>query len=161
MSLYDLSFNDTAGNIISMQQFQGQVLLLVNTATKCGLAPQFVDLEKLHQEYKDKGLTVIGFPCNQFAGQEPESNETVVNVCQINYGVTFLLSEKIDVNGENTHPVFTFLKEHANSGILGDAIKWNFTKFLVSADGLTIKRYAPTTNPMDIKKDIELFLQKI
>lgn len=161
MSFYDLSFSDTAGNIVSMQQFQGQVLLLVNTATKCGLAPQFVDLEKLHQEYKDKGLTVIGFPCNQFAGQEPESNETVVNVCQINYGVTFLLSEKIDVNGKNTHPVFTYLKEHAHSGILGEGIKWNFTKFLVSADGLTINRYAPTTNPMDIKEDIELFLQKI
>lgn len=161
MSLYDLSFNDTAGNVIPMQQFQNRVLLLVNTATKCGLAPQFVDLENLHKSYKDKGLTVIGFPCNQFAGQEPETNETLVNVCQINYGVTFLLSEKIDVNGENTHPVFAFLKEHANSGILGDAIKWNFTKFLVSADGLTINRYAPTTSPMDIKEDIELFLQKI
>lgn len=161
MSFYDLSFNDTTGNTVSMQQFQGKVLLLVNTATKCGLAPQFVDLEKLHQEYKDKGLVVIGFPCNQFAGQEPESNETVVNVCQVNYGVTFLLSEKIEVNGENTHPVFSYLKEHAHSGLLGEAIKWNFTKFLVSADGLTIKRYAPTTSPMDIKEDIELFLQKI
>ena len=161
MSLYDLSFNDTAGNIVSMQQFQGKVLLLVNTATKCGLAPQFVDLENLHQTYKDKGLTVIGFPCNQFAGQEPESNETIVNVCQINYGVTFLLSEKIDVNGKNTHPVFAYLKDNANQGILGDDIKWNFTKFLVSADGLTINRYAPTTSPIDIKKDIELFIQKI
>ena len=161
MSFYDLSFNDTAGNAVSMQQFQGQVLLLVNTATKCGLAPQFVDLEKLYQEYKDKGLTVIGFPCNQFAGQEPETNETVVNVCQINYGVSFLLSEKIEVNGKNTHPVFTYLKEHAHSGLLGEAIKWNFTKFLVSADGLTINRYAPTTSPMDIKEDIEGFLQKI
>jgi glutathione peroxidase len=161
MSFYDLSFNDTAGNIISMQQFQGQVLLLVNTATKCGLAPQFFDLEKLHQEYKDKGLTVIGFPCNQFGDQEPETNEKVVNVCQINYGVTFLLSEKIEVNGENTHPVFAYLKEHSQSGLLGDYIKWNFTKFLVSSDGLTIKRYAPTTSPMDIKADIEEFLQKI
>jgi glutathione peroxidase len=161
MSFYDLSFNDTAGNTVSMQQFQGKVLLLVNTATKCGLAPQFFDLEKLHQEYKDKGLTVIGFPCNQFGDQEPETNETVVNVCQINYGVTFLLSEKIDVNGENTHPVFAYLKEHSQSGLLGDSIKWNFTKFLVSSDGLTIKRYAPTTSPMDIKADIEEFLQKI
>lgn len=161
MSFYDLSFNDTAGNTVSMQQFQGKVLLLVNTATKCGLAPQFVDLEKLHQEYKDRGLVVIGFPCNQFAGQEPESNETVVNVCQINYGVSFLLSEKIDVNGKNTHPVFSYLKEHAHSGILGEAIKWNFTKFLVSADGLTINRYAPTTSPRDIKEDIEVLLEKI
>jgi glutathione peroxidase len=161
MLFYDLSFKDTAGNIIPMQQFENRVLLLVNTATKCGLAPQFVDLENLHQSYKDKGLTVIGFPCNQFAGQEPETNETVVNVCQINYGVSFLLSEKIDVNGENTHPVFAFLKDNANSGVLGDSIKWNFTKFLVSADGLTINRYAPTTSPMDIKEDIELFLQKI
>jgi len=161
MSFYDLSFNDTAGNTVPMQQFQGKVLLLVNTATKCGLAPQFVDLENLHQTYKDKGLTVIGFPCNQFAGQEPESNETIVNVCQINYGVTFLLSEKIDVNGDNTHPVFAFLKDNANSGILGDDIKWNFTKFLVSTDGLIINRYAPTTSPMDIKEDIELFIQKI
>ncbi len=155
-SVYDLSFEDTYGKEISLKEFRGKVLLLVNTATKCGLAPQFRELEKLHQEYKDKGLVVIGFPSDTFA-QEPEANESMAEVCEVNFGVTFLLSEKIEVNGPNTHPIFKYLKEHSNSA-LGKDIKWNFTKFLVSRDGKTIKRYAPTTKPEKLRGTIEKFL---
>jgi len=154
--LYDLSFRNSFGSEVSLADFRGKVLLLVNTATKCGLAPQFKELEKLHQDYKDKGLVVIGFPSDTFA-QEPESNETVASVCEVNFGVTFMLSEKIDVNGENTHPVFRYLKEHSNSA-LGKDIKWNFTKFLVSKDGKTIRRYAPTTKPEKLRATIEQLL---
>ena len=157
MSLYDLTFKDTVGNEISLGDYRGKVLLLVNTATKCGLAPQFLELEALHEEYGSKGLVVIGFPCDQFAGQEPETNETVVGVCQINFGVTFLLSEIIDVNGAGTHPVFAYLKSHSKSA-LGKDIKWNFTKFLVSPDGETIHRYAPTTVPAKLRPTIETLL---
>lgn len=154
MTLYDLSFKDTFGKEISLSEFRGKVLLLVNTATKCGLAPQFEELEKLHQDYKDKGLVVIGFPCNQFADQEPETNESMVEACEVGFGVTFQLSEKIDVNGTETHPIFQYLKDHSHS-MLGKEIKWNFTKFLVSKDGETIKRYAPTTTPETMRQDIE------
>lgn len=154
MNLYDLSFKDTLGNDISFEAYHGKVLLLVNTATKCGLAPQFRELQALHEEYGSKGLVVIGFPCDQFAGQEPETNETVVGICQVNFGVTFLLSEKIDVNGVETHPVFAYLKSHSKSA-LGKDIKWNFTKFLVSKDGAVIKRYAPTTAPSKLRTEIE------
>ncbi len=153
-TLYDLEFKTPSGDLISFSSFKGETLLLVNTATKCGLAPQLEGLEKLHQEYKDKGLVVIGFPCDQFAGQEPETNDTVENVCRINFGVTFQLSEKIDVNGDNTHPVFQYLKSHSKS-MLGKDIKWNFTKFLVSPDGKKIKRYAPTTLPESLRQDVE------
>jgi glutathione peroxidase len=159
MGLYDLSFKDTAGNEISLGDYRGKVLLLVNTATKCGLAPQFRDLQALQDEYGRKGLVVIGFPCDQFAGQEPETNETVVGVCQINFGVNFLLSEKIDVNGAGTHPVFAYLKSHSKSS-LGRDIKWNFTKFLVSKDGESVHRYAPTTVPDKLRPTIETLLKK-
>ncbi|MBU1219651.1 glutathione peroxidase [Myxococcota bacterium] len=159
MSIYDLSFNDSKGHKIEMSQYKGKVLLLVNTATKCGLAPQFKILEDIYQKYKNKDFFVIGFPCNQFANQEPETNETMAETCQINFGVTFLLSEKIYVNGENTHPVFAYLKDNSKSGLFGKKIKWNFTKFLVSADGTIIKRYSPTKNPKKIEKDIETLLK--
>ncbi|MBN1500477.1 MAG: glutathione peroxidase [Spirochaetes bacterium] len=159
MSFYDLEFNDSKGGKIKMNRYKGNVLLLVNTATKCGLAPQFEKLEKIHQKYKNKNFTVIGFPCNQFANQEPETNETMAETCKINFGVTFLLSEKISVNGENTHPVFAYLKENSKSGLFGNKIKWNFTKFLVSADAKKVLRYAPATNPEKIEKDILKFLK--
>lgn len=158
-SFYDLSFKTTAGEEIGFETFRGNVLLLVNTATRCGLAPQFEELEKLHQEYKDKGLVVIGFPCNQFAGQEPETNETVVQVCHANFGVTFTLSEKIAVNGPDTHPIFAYLKNHSKS-TLGKEIKWNFTKFVVSRDGETIRRFAPTTKPETLRPLITQLLQQ-
>ena len=159
MSFYDLEFNDSRGNRIQMKQFEGKVLLIVNTATKCGLAPQFDELEKLYQKYKSNNFAVIGFPCNQFAKQEPETNETMVETCKINFGVTFLLSEKISVNGKETHPVFAYLKQNSKSGFLGKKIKWNFTKFLVSSDGKVIKRYSPMTNPFKIENDIIALLK--
>lgn len=158
-SFYDLTFNDSKGNAISMSDYRGKVLLIVNTATKCGLAPQFEGLEKLHQKYKERGLCVIGFPCNQFLGQEPESDENMVTACKINFGVTFLLTQKIDVNGKNTHPVFVFLKNKLSGGLLGKGIKWNFTKFLVDSTGEPYKRYAPTVAPLDIEGDIVNLLQ--
>ncbi len=156
-TIYELSFRDTQGNTIQLSDYEGKVLLLVNTATKCGLAPQLEELETLHQAYKDQGLVVIGFPCNQFADQEPETNDTVVGFCKKNFGVTFLLSEKIDVNGENTYPLFRYLKDHSKS-VVGKNIKWNFTKFLVSRDGKTVKRYAPTTKPTAMTAKIEAML---
>lgn len=152
-NLYELSFKDTFGKEISLSEFQGKVLLLVNTATKCGFAPQFKGLEELHKAFRDKGLVVIGFPSDTFA-QEPESNETVASVCEVNFGVTFTLSEKIDVNGPHTHPIFAYLKEHSKS-MLGKDIKWNFTKFLVARDGETIQRFAPATKPEAMRTDIE------
>lgn len=128
-------------------------MLAVNTATKCGLTPQFEGLEQLHQKYKEQGLAVLGFPCDQFLNQEPETNETIVEVCRINHGVTFQLFEKIDVNGKNTHPVYQFLKSE-KGGFLGSKIKWNFTKFLIDKNGIPVKRYSPTTKPEKIEADI-------
>lgn len=157
MSLYDLSFKDTQGNDVLLSDYRGKVLLLVNTATRCGFAPQLTELQALQDEYGSRGLVVIGFPCDQFAGQEPETNETVVGVCQMNFGVTFLLSEKIEVNGAGRHPVFEYLKTHSKSA-LGKDIKWNFTKFLVSPDGETIRRYAPATSPTKLRPAIETIL---
>jgi len=154
MSFFDLTFNDTRGNTIRMSGYKGNVVLIVNTATKCGLAPQFVELETLHQKYKGRNFTIIGFPCNQFKNQEPESNETMVTACKLNFGVTFLLSQKIDVNGNDTHPVFAYLKKKLPGGPLGNRIKWNFTKFLITSEGKPFKRYAPTTKPLDIEKDL-------
>ena len=149
--------NDTIqtpnGTVLTMGDFIGKVLLLVNTATKCGLASQFEELETLHQKYKEKGLVIIGFPCDQFLGQEPETNESMANVCQLNFGVTFILTEKIDVNGKNTHPIFTYLKRELG-GFLSDSIKWNFTKFLIDKKGKPYKRYAPTVAPLHMEKDI-------
>jgi glutathione peroxidase len=153
MTFYDLTFRDSFGSTVSMSEFRGKVVLIVNTATKCGLAGQFKELEELHQKYKDKGLVVIGFPSDQFK-QEPETNETMVKACLINFGVTFLISEKIKVNGKDTHPLFVYLKKELPGGILGSSIKWNFTKFLVSKEGVPFKRYSPTTEPIEIEGDI-------
>lgn len=158
-SLYDLSFKAASGKDVSMSNYKGKTLLIVNTATKCGLAPQFEELESLYQKYKSKNFEVIGFPCNQFADQEPETNESVVNVCKLNFGVTFLLSEIIKVNGPNAHPLFKILKENSNNGVLGNSIKWNFTKFLISKDGKSIKRFAPTVKPSQIEPDVVDFLK--
>lgn len=140
-----------------MSDYKGKVVLIVNTATKCGLAPQFDGLESLHEKYKDKGLVVLGFPCNQFANQEPETNDTVEESCRINFGVTFQLTEKIDVNGPNTHPIFAYLKNELG-GFLGKKIKWNFTKFIIDKNGKPYKRYSPTTKPDKLEKDIESLL---
>lgn len=150
---YNLSTKTPKGESLEMKNFKGKVVLIVNTATKCGLTPQFDGLEQLHQKYKDKGLTVIGFPCEQFMKQEPETNETMEKVCKINHGVTFQLTEKVNVNGKDEHPVFTYLK-NKKGGFLGKSIKWNFTKFLIDKNGNPVKRFAPTDKPEKIEKDI-------
>lgn len=155
--IYNLKYNTPAGEEVSLSNSKGKVILIVNTATQCGLTPQFKGLEKLYQAYHPEGLEVIGFPCNQFMGQEPLSNEDMIEQCQVNHGVTFPLTEKVKVNGPGTHPVFKYLKKQLG-GTLTNAIKWNFTKFLIDQDGNPIKRYAPTTVPKDIESDIKSLL---
>ena len=157
MEFFDLKYKTSLGKEMLMEEYRGKAVLVVNTATRCGLAPQFKELEALHQKYRDQGLVVLGFPCNQFQNQEPESNESMAERCELNFGVTFQLSEKIDVNGKNTHPVFSYLKD-ALPGKLGKRIKWNFTKFLITPDGMPIARYAPTTRPSGIEQSIKAVL---
>ena len=158
-TIYDFEALTNRGVEKSFADYRGQVLLIVNTASKCGFTPQYKELEALYQKYKDAGLVVIGFPCDQFAHQEPGTDTEIEQFCQINFGVTFPLMKKIEVNGENEHPLYTFLKAQAG-GYFGRKIKWNFTKFLVSRDGSVIKRYAPATKPMKIEKDIVEMLKK-
>lgn len=152
-TIYDFSAKDLSGNNVDFSDFKDKLLLIVNTASKCGFTPQFEGLEKLHQQYKDQGLVVIGFPCNQFGSQDPGSNDEIGAFCQKNYGVDFLMMEKIDVNGNNEHPLYTWLKKQ-EGGFLTDGIKWNFTKFLVNRQGEVVERYAPTTKPESIESDI-------
>ena len=158
MKFYDFSAIRMNGQELSMGEYKGKVVLVVNTASKCGLTPQFKDLEEIYQEYKDKGLEILGFPCNQFANQDPENNNDIHEFCQLNYGVTFTMFQKIDVNGKNEHPLYKYLKNETKS-ILGKKIKWNFTKFLIDSEGNVIKRYAPTVSPLKIKDDIEKLLK--
>ena len=152
-SIYALSFTDNHGQEVSLRDFEGKPVLVVNTASKCGFTPQYDELQRLHEEWGPRGLVVLGFPCDQFAHQEPGEDAQIEEFCRVNYGVTFPLSTKVDVNGKGTHPVFRFLKERAG-GMLGSSIKWNFTKFLVAPDGQTVRRYAPKTKPTDIEPDI-------
>ncbi len=159
MKLYDFNVRKMNGQEISMKEYKGKVLLVVNTASKCGLTPQFKDLEKIYQEYKSRGFEILGFPCNQFANQDSGSNEEIHEFCKLNYGVSFNMFEKIDVNGENANPLYKYLKNEAK-GLLSKEIKWNFTKFLIDDNGHVIKRYAPTVSPLKIKKDIEKLLSK-
>lgn len=154
MSIYDFECETITGEKKSLKAFDGDVILIVNTASKCGLTPQFEGLESMYQKFKDQGLTILGFPCNQFANQDPAANDKIQEFCQLNYGVSFPMFGKIDVNGKDTDPLFTYLKEKA-PGLLGSKkIKWNFTKFLVNKQGDVIKRYAPATKPSAIEKDI-------
>ncbi len=152
-AFYQLQFNLPNGDSYPVERLKGKTILVVNTATKCGLAPQFKGLERLHDKYENDGLVVLGFPCNQFAGQEPETNETMLEACEINHGVTFQLLQKIDVNGSDTHPVFGWLKKQTRN-ILRRRIKWNFTKFLISPEGTMVRRYSPVTKPEKIEGDI-------
>lgn len=152
---HDFVLDLATGKSLDLTSLKGKPLLIVNTATKCGLAPQFEGLEEIHQKYGPRGLTVIGFPSNQFANQEPESDASVTEVCRIHHGVTFPLTKKVEVNGTDTHPLFALLKSRA-PGFLGiPDVKWNFTKFLISGDGTTVTRYSPTTPPETLHKDIE------
>ena len=157
MDFYSIDVKTPAGKKLSMQDFNGKVVLIVNTATQCGLTPQFAGLEKLHLAYKDQGLVLLGTPCNQFGNQEPLPNEEMEETCLINHGVTFQLTEKIDVNGSNTHPLFKYLKGELGS-LLGKNLKWNFTKFLIDRNGIPFKRYAPTIMPSKIEADIKKLL---
>ena len=159
MNFYDFSAKEMDGQDIKMEQYKGKVVLVVNTASKCGLTPQFEGLEKLYNEYKEQGLEILGFPCNQFAKQDSGSNEEIQQFCLLNYGVSFTMFEKINVNGQNAHPLYKYLKNE-EKGFLGKEIKWNFTKFLINKDGEVIKRYAPTVLPIKIKNDIEDLLKK-
>ena len=156
-SIYELSFTDIHGERRSLSSFAGRPLLIVNTASQCGFTPQYEGLQALHEAYAARGLVVLGFPCDQFAHQEPGDDAEIDEFCRSSYGVTFTLSTKVDVNGKSTDPVFAFLKARAG-GRLGPSIKWNFTKFLVAPDGRSVKRYAPTTKPAAIRGDIERVL---
>ncbi len=179
MSVHSFQANLSNGEEVGLDTFKGKVLLIVNTASKCGLTPQYEGLEKLYDTYKEKGFTVLGFPCNQFGGQEPGTDEEISSFCSLNYQVEFPLFQKIEVNGENAHPLYQYLREQApeeemdiNSTLYkhlqnnapklleGSTIKWNFTKFLIDQEGNVVKRFSPVTTPEEIKKDIEALLSK-
>jgi glutathione peroxidase len=160
-SIYDFSAQSINSSEIPLAQYQGKVLVIVNTASKCGFTPQYAGLEALYQEYKDRGVVVLGFPCNQFGAQEPGAEAEIAQFCELNYGVTFPIFAKIEVNGANAHPLYKFLKSE-KSGLLGaiglDGIKWNFTKFLVDRAGNVAGRYAPGFAPADLGAEIEKLL---
>ncbi|MBC7701218.1 glutathione peroxidase [Aquabacterium sp.] len=154
-SIHDFDALSTGGVPVKLDQYRGRVLLIVNTASKCGFTPQFEGLEQLWKDYADRGLTVLGFPCNQFGGQDPGANTEIASFCQLNYGVSFPMMARIDVNGSDAHPLYRWLESEA-PGILGTkSIKWNFTKFLVNRDGVVLGRYAPTDTPKSLRADIE------
>ncbi len=152
-SIYDLEFTDNRGNLVSLADYSGKPILIVNTASKCGFTPQYEGLQKLNEEFREQGLIVLGFPCDQFAHQEPGNDQEIDEFCKVNFGVDFPLSQKVNVNGKNAHPIFKFLKENSKS-LLGGTVKWNFTKFLISPDGKSIKRYSPNTTPENIRTDV-------
>ncbi|MCW3787408.1 glutathione peroxidase [Plebeiibacterium sediminum] len=152
-NIYQFSAKTLQGNEISLEEFKGKTILIVNTASKCGLTPQYKGLEELYKKYKDKNFVILGFPCNQFAKQEPGDEKSISEGCLINYGVTFPMFSKIDVNGDNAHPIYKYLKSKLK-GTFGDNIKWNFTKFLIDKNGNPVKRFAPITKPEKIEKYI-------
>ena len=157
-TVYEFQAQQINGQPADLSQYKGQVMLIVNTASACGFTPQFAGLETLHKTYGERGLAVLGFPCNQFGGQDPASNDKIAEFCQLNYGVSFPMMAKVDVNGAAAHPLYQWLCAEA-PGLLGSkSIKWNFTKFLVAKDGQVLKRYAPTDTPASLAKDIEAAL---
>ena len=156
--IYDFSVKDIHGEAVSLDRYKGKVLLIVNTASKCGFTPQYKGLEALWQKYRDRGLEVLGFPCNQFGAQEPGSEDEIASFCEVNYGVTFPLFAKVDVNGDGAAPLYKHLKA-AKPGLLGtEAIKWNFTKFLVDRQGAVVARFGPNDEPAALAGDIEKLL---
>lgn len=157
-TIFDIEVETIQGEKKPMEEYRGKVLLIVNTASKCGFTPQFEGLQALYEAYRDEGLEVLGFPCNQFMSQDPGSNDAISQFCSLHYGVAFPMFAKLEVNGPETHPLYRFLKSHA-SGLLGsERIKWNFTKFLVDQQGQVVKRYPPTTKPAGLRQDIERLL---
>lgn len=157
MSIYDFKATDIDGQERELKEFDGKVLLVVNTASKCGFTPQFQGLETLYERMNGEGFEVLGFPCGQFNDQELENAEGIKNFCELNYGVSFPMFDKINVNGDAAHPLFKYLRKETK-GLLGDAVKWNFTKFLIDRNGNVLKRYAPQVDPLDIEKDIRTLL---
>ena len=158
MGLYDINAEDQSGNEVSLSEYKGKVLLIVNTATKCGFTPQYEGLQKLYDEYKDQGFEILDFPCNQFANQAPGSDEEINEFCTLNYNTTFTRFKKIDVNGENESPLYTYLKSRKKS-LLGSDIKWNFTKFLIDREGNVADRFAPNTKPEKLTGKIEALIK--
>lgn len=157
-SVYDFKCKTPGGDEKPLSSYKGKVLLVVNTASKCGFTPQFAGLEEMYGKYKEKGLEILGFPCNQFGKQDPGNNDEIMEFCQLNYGVSFPMFGKIEVNGNGADPLFKYLKKEA-PGVLGsEGIKWNFTKFLIDAEGNVVRRYAPKDKPSDIARDIEALL---
>jgi len=159
MSIYDIKVKDIDGKELTLSKYKNRVMLIVNVASKCGYTGQYAGLEILHEKYSDKGLSILGFPCNQFLSQEPGTEEEIKNFCTSSFGVEFDMFSKIDVNGDNTHPLYVLLKESVG-GFVTDGIKWNFTKFLVDRDGKIIERYAPSKTPQAIEADIQKLLFK-
>jgi glutathione peroxidase len=157
-TIFDFSCQTTGGSEQSLADYRGKVLLVVNTASKCGFTPQFAGLEELHEKYQDRGLQILGFPCNQFGKQDPGSNGEITEFCQLNYGVSFPMMAKIEVNGSGTDPLYGHLKKQAPGALGTRAIKWNFTKFLINRDGEVVKRFASATKPHQMEKDIEALL---
>lgn len=159
MNFYDFKATKMNGKEVKMDEYKNKVVVVVNTASKCGLTPQFKELEELYKKYQNDGLMILGFPCNQFAKQDPAGNDEINSFCQLNYGVSFDMFQKIDVNGKDTHPLYQFLKKEAK-GTLGDNIKWNFTKFLIDKNGNVVERYSPTVNPLKMESKIKELLKK-
>lgn len=158
-SLYDLTVKKSDGSDVALEEYEGKVMLIVNTASKCGFTPQFKELQGLYEEYKEQGLVVLGFPCDQFMNQEFEDQDEILEFCQVNYGVSFPMFAKVDVKGKDAHPLFKYLTKEKKGLLLSD-IKWNFTKFLISKDGEVYDRYSPQTNPRKIEDDIVKLLQQ-
>ena len=157
-SIYDFSVEDITGKEVTLDKYRGKAMLIVNTASKCGFTPQYKGLEELYEKLHGKGLEILGFPCNQFGGQEPGTDTEIAQFCELNYGVSFPMFAKVDVNGGDAHPLYRHLKKEAK-GVLGtEAIKWNFTKFLVDRNGKVVRRYAPTDKPESIEADIAALL---
>jgi glutathione peroxidase len=158
MNIYDFEVNDAQGKTIKLAAYQGKVMLIVNTASKCGFTPQYSELQTLYETWHEKGLEILAFPCDQFAHQEPGSDEEIQQFCQVNYGVTFPVFAKINVNGKQAHPLYQYLRKQKKDGLLGDSIKWNFTKFLVNSEGTVINRFAPNFSPKDLAPEIEALI---
>lgn len=160
MNFYDHEALKLNGEPQDMSAYKGKTVIVVNTASKCGFTPQYAGLEKLYQKYKDDGLVILGFPCNQFGKQESGSSDDIQAFCEMNYGVTFPMFEKVRVNGVNAHPIFTYLRSNLPGGLFGSRIKWNFTKFVIDKHGKPIKRFAPTTKPEKMEGYIERVLKR-
>jgi glutathione peroxidase len=160
MKFYDFEAKKINGETVSMSDFAGKTIVVVNTASKCGLTPQYEGLEKMYEKYKEQGLVILGFPCNQFANQESGTSDEIQEFCQVNYGVSFPIFEKIDVNGRKAHPIFKYLKENLSGGIFGSNVKWNFTKFIIDSQGNPVKRFGPTTKPEKMENTIKKYLKK-